>query len=171
MKTQARAVPRVIRRGEGESVWLGGLGVDFKVAGVASGGSFSIVEHPVDPGRLVPPHTHSREDELSYVIDGEMGARIGDEVFVARAGDYVFKPRNVPHTFWNPGPRPLRIIELIWPPDFDGFFRELATLYSEGGGSPDPARTAALAARYGCVFHFDWVPDLKARYGLRLLGE
>lgn len=171
MRSHAPARARVVHPGEGGSVWLGGLGVDFKVSGDATGGSFSIVEHPVDPGRLVPPHTHTREDELSYVIEGEMGARIGDDICIARAGDYVFKPRNVPHTFWNAGAAPLRIMELIWPPDFDAFFRELAALYTEGGGRPDPDRATVLAERYGCVFHFDWVPELKARFGLKLLGE
>ncbi len=169
MPTRAR--PRVIRGGEGESVWLGGLGVDFKVGGADTRGSFSIVEHPVEAGRLVPPHVHTREDELSYVIEGEMGARVGDDFVVAHAGDYVFKRRNVPHTFWNPGPAPLRIIEVIWPPDFDAFFRDLAILYAEGGGRPDPNRAEDLAGRYGCVFHFDWIPELKARFGLKLLGE
>ncbi len=169
MKTQQPAL--IVHPRESEAVSLGGLGVDFKVAGGATGGTFSIVEHPVDAGRLVPPHTHTREDELSYVLEGEMGARIGDLILVARAGDYVFKPRNVPHTFWNPGPAPLRIIEIIWPPDFDAFFRELAVLYAVGGGGPDPKKAAELAARFGCVFHFEWVPELKARYGLKLLGE
>ncbi len=169
MPMQQRA--RIVRRGEGEAVSLGGLGVDFKVAGNATGGAFSIVEHPVEAGRLVPPHTHTREDELSYVIEGEMGARIGDEIVLAQVGDYVFKPRNVPHTFWNPGPAPLRIIEIIWPPDFDTFFRELAVLYAAGGGRPDPSKAEELAARYGNVFHFDWVPELTSRFGLKLLGE
>src|SRR6266571_7112565 len=77
---------RIVRRGEGERVWLGGLGVDFKVSGSATNDAFSIVEHPVDAGRLVPPHTHTREDELSYVIEGEMGARIGDDILTAHAG-------------------------------------------------------------------------------------
>jgi len=169
MQMQWRA--GIVRRGQGETVSLGGLGVDFKMAGSATNGTFSIVEHPVDAGRLVPPHTHTREDELTYVIEGEMGARIGDDILAAHTGDYVFKPRNVPHTFWNPGPAPLRIMEIIWPPDFDAFFRELAVLYSAGGGRPDPDSAEELAARYGSVFHFDWVPELTSRYGLKLLGE
>lgn len=53
---------------EGKSVRLGGLGVDFKIAGEQTGGLFSIVEHPIDPGVLVPPHTHTREDEFSYLL-------------------------------------------------------------------------------------------------------
>jgi mannose-6-phosphate isomerase-like protein (cupin superfamily) len=169
---QTETKPRfLLRRGRGDRVWLGGLGVDFKVSGSATSGALSIVEHPVEPNRLVPPHVHTREDELSFVIEGEMGVRIGSDTFLARAGDYVLKPRDIPHTFWNPGPARLRILELIWPPSFDSFFRELAGLYDAGGGRPDPGLADELAARYGCTFYFDWVPELKARYGLRLLGE
>jgi len=43
---------------EGKSVWLAGLGVDFKISGEQTGGAFSVVEHPIEPGRLVPPHLH-----------------------------------------------------------------------------------------------------------------
>jgi len=69
MTTQQKIV---IEADEGESVDLGGLGVDFKVPGAMTGGAFSIVEHPLDPGRLIPPHIHYREDELSYVLRGEI---------------------------------------------------------------------------------------------------
>ena len=47
-----------------------------------------IVEHPLDPGRLIPPHIHYREDELSYVVRGEIGVRIGDRDYVAGPGSY-----------------------------------------------------------------------------------
>jgi quercetin dioxygenase-like cupin family protein len=90
--------------GAGEKVWLGGIGVDFKVSGERSGGALAVVEHPLEVGRLVPPHVHPREDEYSYIVAGRIGARIGDEIIQAGPGDYVFKPRNVPHTFWNPRP-------------------------------------------------------------------
>jgi quercetin dioxygenase-like cupin family protein len=97
----ATDVKIVIKAGEGESVWLGGVGVDFKVPAEMTGGAFSIVEHPLEPGRLIPPHIHYREDELSYVVRGEIGVRIGDRDYVAGPGSYVFKPRNIPHTFWT----------------------------------------------------------------------
>src|SRR5437867_9028781 len=110
----------------GKSVWLGGLGVDFKIAADATGGAFAIVEHPIEPGRLVPPHVHTREDEFSYVIEGEIGVRVGDQEAQAPQGSYIFKPRGVPHTFWNAGTQLARIIEIISPPGLDKFFEELA---------------------------------------------
>src|SRR5437762_9813286 len=67
----------------GAAVALGGIGVCFKVPGAATGGAFSIVEHPVRPGTLVPPHVHADEDELSNVLEGTFGVRVGDAVLEA----------------------------------------------------------------------------------------
>jgi hypothetical protein len=64
-------VPRlVVKPGEGRSVSLGGMGVVFKVSGADTGGAFAVVEHPIEPGRLVLLHVHLREDEYSYVLEG-----------------------------------------------------------------------------------------------------
>ena len=52
----------VVRPGEGRSVSLGGMGVVFKVSGADTGGAFAVVEHPIEPGRLVLPHVHLREE-------------------------------------------------------------------------------------------------------------
>jgi quercetin dioxygenase-like cupin family protein len=65
---------------------------------------FSLVEHPMSPRALAAPlHRHTREDEYSYVLEGQVGALLGDEVVVGRRGDLIFKPRNQWHTFWNAG--------------------------------------------------------------------
>src|SRR6476620_11749506 len=86
----------------GEAVAMGGLGVVYKVSGEETGGTFAIVEHPLAPHALAgPPHTHSNEDEISLVLEGEVGVQIGDETLLATPGAYVIKPRGIPHTFWN----------------------------------------------------------------------
>ncbi|HTA41177.1 MAG TPA: cupin domain-containing protein [Bryobacteraceae bacterium] len=94
----------VVKPGEGRSVSLGGMGVVFKISGANTGGAFAIVEHPIDAGRLVLPHVHRHEDEYSYVLEGTIGARVGDREIVAGPGSYVIKPRGLMHTFWNAGP-------------------------------------------------------------------
>src|SRR5919198_1975006 len=148
----ATELKTVIEAGEGESVWLGGVGVDFKIPGEMTGGAFSIVEHPLDPGRLVPPHIHYREDELSYVISGEIGVRIGDRDYVAGPGSYVFKPRGIPHTFWNAGPEPAHLVELITPAGFEQFFAELGELVATCSPEELPERRAELAREYDHYF-------------------
>ena len=115
-------------------------------------------------------HTHAHEDEFSYVLEGEIGVRIADEVLHATPGCYVFKPRGVPHTFWNAGPRPARLIEIISPPGFDKYFAEMATLF-RGDGLPDFEQVTKLAGRYGLTFQMEWVPELVEKYNLKLLGR
>jgi len=106
-RSQTEDVRRiVVTPDEGRSVSLGGMGVVFKVSGADTGGAFAVVEHPIEPGRLVLPHVHLREDEYSYVLAGTIGARVGDDEVVAGPGGYVIKPRGLMHTFWNAGPGP-----------------------------------------------------------------
>ena len=162
----------VTEPGEGASVSLGGVGVDFKIPAETTGGAFSIVEHPLDPGRLIPPHIHYREAELSYVVRGRVGVRIGDRDYVAGPGSYVFKPRNIAHTFWNAGPEPAHLVELIWPAGFENFFAQLGELAETCPPEEFPERRAELARAYDHHFvHPEWVPELQEKYGLRLLGE
>ena len=161
----------VVRRGEGHHVWLGGMGVDFKISSERTGGLFAIVEHPIEPGRLVPPHVHRDEDECSLVLEGRIGARIGDHIIEAGPGDYVWKPRGVPHTFWNVGPEPARLVEIIVPARFEQFFAELGNLASTCPPEEFVERRTELGQRYSQDFVDGWADDLKETYGLRLLGE
>jgi mannose-6-phosphate isomerase-like protein (cupin superfamily) len=156
---------------DGVLVDLGGLGVHFKVGAEASAGRLSIVEHPMAPGRLVPSHVHHAEDELSYVLEGTFGVRIGDAEGTAGPGTYIYKPRGVPHTFWNPGPAPARLVEIISPAGFERFFTELAELVRRSSDlAAFVTARAALGERYGLGFLPDWDAELTARHQLKLLG-
>jgi hypothetical protein len=93
---------------------------------------------------------------------------VGDEVLEAPAGSYVLKPRAIPHTFWNAGPEPARIIELITPAGFERFFERLGRMFRERTMTPEAL--AALGAEYGTTYSMDWVPELEERYGVKLLG-
>ena len=158
----------VIPPGEGKAVPLGGFGAVYKISGASNEGRFAIVEHPLDPGRIVHPHVHAHEDEFSYVLEGEFGARVGDEVVQATTGSYLFKPRGLPHTFWNATTQPARLLEIISPAGFEQYFADLADLLRAGG---DVDQIAKLMAKYGMKPRMDWVPELCAKYKLRLVGE
>lgn len=160
----------VVEAREGEVVSLGGVGVVYKVRGSDTGGAFAIVEHPLPPGALgAPPHTHEHEDELSIVVEGEVGVQVGDAVYTAGPGTYIRKPRGVPHTFWNATNRPARLIEIIAPAGFEGYFRELAAVLTRSG-PPDVGAMLQVAGRYGLTLHMDRVPALMAAYGVTLGG-
>ncbi len=131
-------------------------------------GSISIVEHVFAPGTLVPPHRHTREDEISYVVEGEIGFRSnGREVSLA-AGGYIVKPRGELHSMWNAAAVPARMIEIVSPGGLERYFAELAEAVAVAGG-PNPDVVVPLAVRYGLSFDFGEVPDLIARHGLNEL--
>jgi mannose-6-phosphate isomerase-like protein (cupin superfamily) len=165
-----QSAPKIVGPGDGKAGNLGSIGVRFMIdAEETHDGGFSLVEHPLPPRRLAAPlHRHSREDEYSYVLEGRMGALLGDDVVYAEPGDLVHKPRNQWHTFWNAGDEPCRILEIIAPAGFERFFRELSDM--GGAINADPDELTALGARYGHYFKLESVPELLERFGLRI-GE
>jgi len=161
---------KVVGPSDGKAGFLGSIGVRFMIDGDEAGGDFALVEHPMSARALAAPlHRHTREDEYSFVIEGRMGALLGDEELVAGPGDLVFKPRNQWHTFWNAGDEPARILEIIAPAGFEKFFAELVDL--GGVGAAEPEVMGELCGRYGLDMDPDSVPGLVERFDLRFPGE
>lgn len=160
---------KVVGPKDGTEGFLGSIGARFMIDGLETDERFSLVEHPMSPRALAAPlHMHTREDEYSYVLQGRMGALLGDDVVEAGPGDLVFKPRNQWHTFWNAGDEPCRILEIIAPAGFENFFRELSDL--GGAIKADPEELGALAERFGLTLDPESVPGLLERFGLQI-GE
>jgi quercetin dioxygenase-like cupin family protein len=152
---------------EGQIVHLLALGVRFMIDGDATGGAFSLVEHPLPPRALGSPvHTHRNEDEYSYVLEGRVGVQLGEEVIEAGPGDLVFKPRGVAHAFWNAGDEQARLLEIISPAGFENYFRELAPLLA--ATERDDAAIGDVVSRYELDIDFDSIPALAERHDLRL---
>jgi len=161
---------RVLGPTDGKAGFLGSIGVRFMIDGDATGGGFSLVEHPMSAHALAAPlHRHLREDEYSYVLEGRMGALLGDDVLEAGPGDLVFKPRGEWHTFWNAGEGPCRILEIIAPAGFERFFAELVELRRRRTGGLSHPRQ--LCERYGLEMDPASVPDLVERFDLRFPAE
>ena len=157
--------PRIVGPEDGKLAQLMTIGARMMAWTEETGGGFSLVEHPMPPRALAAPvHKHSREDEYSYVLEGRMGALLGDDVVYAEAGDLAFKPRDQWHTFWNAGDEPCRILEIIAPGGFEHFFDELGELLKEPDFSPE--LLGPLGAKYGLEFQPDSVQKLCAEHGL-----
>jgi quercetin dioxygenase-like cupin family protein len=90
-------------------------------------GAFSLFEAILVPGTEPPPHVHSREDELFYVLEGVFDVYVGEEVFNGKTGQCIFLPRLKPHAFIIRSPR-LRLLILFTPGGLEEAFRS--------GGSP-----------------------------------
>lgn len=157
---------RILGPKDGKAGMLGSMGVRFMINGDDSGGGFSLVEHPI-PARTLgaPLHRHSREDEYSYVLEGRVGALLGDEVVYGEVGDLIFKPRNQWHSFWNAGDKRARILEIISPAGFERYFDELVDM--GGSRQADRSALASLAQRYGLEVDITSIPMLVERFSLR----
>jgi quercetin dioxygenase-like cupin family protein len=162
---------RVLHPDAGRAVRLGPLGVRFMLGPDQTGGGFSLVEHPLAPRGLgAPMHVHKGEDEYSYVLEGEVGVQIGDDVVMGRPGDLISKPRGIWHAFWNAGDEPARLLEIISPSGFEGYFAELAPLLPPDRPEPDFAAIAALQARYGIEMDMSSIERLTREHGLAEMG-
>jgi quercetin dioxygenase-like cupin family protein len=161
MSDQPKA--KVLGPKDGDSGLLTAIGVRFMVSSEESGGGFALVEHPMPPHALAAPlHRHNREDEYSFVLEGRVGALLGDQVIYGETGDLIFKPRGQWHTFWNAGNGPARVLEIISPAGFERYFREMVALPQDA----TPADRAAIAARYALDVDPQSIPRLIAEYGL-----
>jgi mannose-6-phosphate isomerase-like protein (cupin superfamily) len=137
----------------------------FLVETDVSGGTVALVEHLLAPRTLAAPvHLHEREDEYSYVLEGRIGARLGEDEVEVEAGGVLVKPRRQWHTFWNPGDRPARVLEVIAPSGIEQLFRLLDGL----DGWPEPEELARLAARFGARLDLSATMPIAERHGLDL---
>src|SRR3954453_22451257 len=166
------ATPVIVGPADGKAGNLGSIGVRFMIdTEETPAGGLSLVEHPMPPHALAAPlHRHSREDEYSYVLEGRMGALLGDDVVYAETGDLVHKPRDQWHTFWNAGDQPCRILEIIAPGGFERFFDELVDVTEANDGRPSPDWLASASERYGIDFDLESVPVLCERFGVSFGG-
>ncbi len=156
---------KIVAKGQGKQGWLGGLGIRFMVPGADSAGGFSLVEHPLKPRMLAAPlHRHSREDEYSYILQGRVGALLGDEVVFGGPRDLIYKPRGEWHTFWNAGDDDASLLEIISPAGLEKYFEELIQLFPNG--KPDREKIGPIAARYGLELDPSTIPALCAEHGL-----
>jgi quercetin dioxygenase-like cupin family protein len=156
---------KVMPSGEQKTIMLFAVRFDYKVTGADTGGALAALEVTIPPRTLVKPHNHSREDECTVVLEGTVGARVGDRIVEAGTGASMVKPRGVPHAMWNAGPEPARVLELLSPGGLEDYFEELAPALR---AKIPPAEYDALAHRYGLTIQNDWIEELERTYGVKM---
>ncbi|MCG3125396.1 MAG: hypothetical protein CHACPFDD_00215 [Phycisphaerae bacterium] len=125
------------------------LGIDHLIllTGADSGGAWALIEVVVPPGAGIPPHVHTREDEVFSVLSGALEMSIGERRHIVPAGTTVVAPRDVPHSFRAAGEE-ARVHVAIYPAGIESMFTELAALPKP----VDMAQVSAIVARYGIRF-------------------
>lgn len=156
----------LIRPEDGE--YLPVLDITHKVTAGASGGSLVIEEWGLPPGEMIPPHTHARENECSYVLEGELTCYVGGDVMLAPTGSYVVKPRGVPHAFYNAGIEKVRVMEVLTPGEaFEGYFDEYEEIASREISDAEHRRTRAeVGERFGITWHGERIAEVRALFGI-----
>ncbi|MBE7511724.1 MAG: cupin domain-containing protein [Anaerolineales bacterium] len=94
---QLRAI--VLNGTQGRALWHLGALLTFKALGTETGGQFWALEGLADRNMAVPLHAHTHEDELWFVLEGEIRFITGTESRIGGPGTFVYIPRHVPHTF------------------------------------------------------------------------
>jgi mannose-6-phosphate isomerase-like protein (cupin superfamily) len=137
----------------------------FLINAHETGDRFAVVEHLLPKRALAAPlHRHHREDEYSFILEGTVGALLGEEEVIATAGTLIFKPRGQWHTFWNAGDTPARILEIISPGGFEQAFRDLDEL----GGELTPEAVSVIGERYSVDIDFEGTGAVAERHGLSM---
>jgi mannose-6-phosphate isomerase-like protein (cupin superfamily) len=133
--------PFAVQSGEGTALEtpMGGM-VTVKAATKQTNGSLTVLEFLIGPKQGPALHTHLREDELWYVIEGDFRFKAGDAMLRASTGGMAFGPRGMPHAFQNIGDTPGRLLVITTPSGLERFFEEFAALVS------GPATPGALTA-------------------------
>ena len=110
-----------------------------------------VFELHVPPGANVPPpHSHTANEELVYVLAGTLRYTVGSTTRDLNAGDFMATPRGTVHAFSNPHAVETRALIINTPDIGPQYFREVAAIVN-AGGPPDRAKLMATMQRHGLV--------------------
>jgi quercetin dioxygenase-like cupin family protein len=123
----------------------------FKLLGQETGGALCLAVAETPPGAGPPPHVHARDDEVFFVLQGELSFLTPEGWLPAPQGTVIFAPKGIAHTFKNAGATPSRHLVVALPSGFDEFYQRCAEVFAEAG-PPDRERLTAIASDYGYQF-------------------
>ncbi len=144
---------------EGRSFWGPGDLYTFLVTGDESGGSMFALDCLVGAGGGPPAHRHLAEDELFYIVEGEISFTTGGEARTVSAGESVFAARGTTHSYRNIGEASARMIAVYTPSGMEGWFREVFPPVEDPSAEPPPV-TPELIERMleaGPRYSVEWV--------------
>ena len=140
-------IARHVPADTGPSYWGPGDRYTFLVTGAQTNGAYFIFEAIVPPGGGPPPHTHSKEDEGIYILEGAIDVTMGNKQIKAKVGDFVHLPRGIIHAFRNAGSEQAKMLVLFTPAGMEKFFEEVLEPVKDRSATPPPM-TDALMGRF-----------------------
>ena len=143
-------IPIQVPRDGGRQVNILGIPMLIRIHGRDTGGLLSVVESHDVPGGGPPPHIHHREDETFQILEGDYEFIVGGRTIPAKPGTTLFAPRGVAHTYRHLGKTPGRLMCVITPSGFEGFFEEIGTMNPQQ--QQDIPRVMEIGKKFGLEF-------------------
>jgi quercetin dioxygenase-like cupin family protein len=159
-QTQTATLQPIAVSGEkGEARWWLSCLAVIKATAADTGGQMTIIEVTEGPGSQTPLHVHHREDEAFWILEGNVTFEVGGTTIAARAGDYVFGPRDIPHRY-TVGDSGCRMLFICTPGGFEDLVRDMSV----------PAGSRTLPPPMEGMPDFEWVARIARAHGAELLG-
>ena len=131
----------------GKQVNILGIPMLIRIHGRDTGGVISVVESHDVPGGGPPPHIHHREDETFQILEGEYEFTVGGKTILAKPGTTLFAPRGSAHAYRYLGQTPGRLMCVITPSGFEGFFEEIGAMSPQQ--QQDIPRVIEIGKKFG----------------------
>lgn len=150
---------KIVTANQGNRIWAMGIYVIVRVTSQDTNGAYSVFEDIVPPGGGPPLHTHTKEDETMFVLEGELEVTLSEQTTTVHAGTFIHMPRGVAHRFKNVSDRDARMLLSYTPGGFEQWFLDVGTpakeytIDSRPKLEPNDIKRAVVAAeRYGVTF-------------------
>lgn len=140
---------KIIRKDEGEVLNVIGDIQTHKLVGSETDNQIVEWEDNVEPGTGIPPHIHTKEDEIFRVIKGQVEIMVDGKTSILKAGDTAFAPKNLPHSWKVVGTEKATMITSAFPAGIEIMFRKLADLPP---GPPDFEKVTEICGEHGITF-------------------
>lgn len=125
-------------------------GVTCKVRSDQTDDQYTVLELVLGPGEGAPLHVHQREDEMMFIVEGELDVQHGSEIYHALPGAVIVLPKGQPHAFRNSGAAPNRVLITAVPGGLDRYFEEINAL--AGSDTAGPGLIEEINKRYQIDF-------------------
>lgn len=133
-----------------EPIMVGQMSIRYLIDGTATGG-MGVFELSIPPNSNVPPpHSHTRNEECVYVLEGALQYSVDDITRDLRPGDWMFTPRGSVHQFSNPHGELARALIVLTPDIGAQYFRDVGSIVNVGG-PPDRGKLLEVMSKYGLV--------------------
>jgi quercetin dioxygenase-like cupin family protein len=158
-KAEVRKLPEL------DTYWMAGDIYTPLINSTETNDQFALVHAVVPPGRGPVPHTHHRDVEMFFILEGRLTLLADDTITTAEAGEVVVLPTGIPHAFRNRSSENVVMLIGTSPGGFDRFVRTVGR--PAGDGTPPPPDQQEKERLIEASQHFgvELRPDLLSRLG------